>query len=84
MNSLVLSHVCEGLTLMVRTLLCTLRSASLGGEPTDPHLSPLLAPSHAGLPRTFIQVMALDPLHDDGVAYERVLREAGVETRIVE
>ena len=53
-----------------------------GAPPTDIRLSPLLAPSHAGLPRAYIQVMTLDPVHDDGVAYERALREAGVATKL--
>ena len=46
--------------------------------------SPLLAPSHAGLAPAFIQVQGLDPLRDEGILYEKLLREAGVPTRIIQ
>ena len=54
-----------------------------GAPPTDPRASPLLAPNHAGLPPTYVQVMEQDPCRDDGLVYERVLREVGVKTRLV-
>ncbi|EMD36025.1 hypothetical protein CERSUDRAFT_115950 [Gelatoporia subvermispora B] len=50
--------------------------------PADPECSPLLYPSHAGLPPTFLQVCGIDPLRDEGIIYERVLREDGVKTKI--
>ncbi|KAJ3006797.1 hypothetical protein NUW54_g3800 [Trametes sanguinea] len=49
--------------------------------PHDPRFSPLLYPSHEGLPRAYIQAMELDPLRDDAVVYARVLREVGVEVK---
>ena len=54
-----------------------------GGSPTDPEVSPLLYPSQAGLPPTFFQIAGLDPLRDEGLLYEKLLREAGVKTQLI-
>ncbi|KAI0057916.1 hypothetical protein BV25DRAFT_1830670 [Artomyces pyxidatus] len=48
----------------------------------DPEMSPALYPSHAGLPPAHFQVCGLDPLRDEGLLYERLLREAGTPTRL--
>lgn len=50
----------------------------------SPLKSPLLFETgHSGLPPTHLQVCGLDPLRDDGLIYERVLREdCGVKTRM--
>ncbi|KAK7035488.1 hypothetical protein VNI00_011781 [Paramarasmius palmivorus] len=50
--------------------------------PEDLRFSPLLLPSHKGLPPAFVQVSGLDPLRDEGILYEKVLREAGVPTKL--
>ncbi|KAJ7805118.1 Alpha/Beta hydrolase protein [Mycena olivaceomarginata] len=53
----------------------------LAGPPADPELSPLLA-DHNGLPPTHLRICGLDPLRDEGLLYERLLREQGILTRL--
>ena len=55
-----------------------------GAPPTDLRVSPIRASSHAGLPPAFIQVQEFDPVRDDGILYEKVLREAGVPAKIIQ
>ena len=51
-------------------------------DPFNPEFSPLLYPSHAALPPLYIQVCGWDPVRDECLLYEKVLHEAGVETKI--
>lgn len=53
--------------------------------------SPLMVPflygeregGHRGVPKAYFQLAGIDPLRDEGLIYERVLREeSGVETRL--
>ncbi|KAF7366185.1 Esterase/lipase/thioesterase [Mycena venus] len=53
----------------------------LSGPPADPDVSPLLA-DHTGLPPAYFQICGLDPLRDEGLLYERLLREKGTPTKL--
>lgn len=49
----------------------------------DWRVSPMLASSHAGLPPALIQLAELDVLHDEGVLYGDILRNAGNDVDIL-
>jgi len=49
----------------------------------DELASPILAASSSGLPPTLITVAGFDPLRDEGVAYAKQLRQAGVNVALM-
>ena len=53
-------------------------------QASDPRVSPLLATSLAGQPPALVIVAGLDPLVDEGVAYARRLKKAGIPAEVVE
>ena len=56
----------------------------------DPASTPLAyrsvveAESFAGLPQAYIEVAEFDPLHDDGIYYAELLKEAGMSVELHE
>lgn len=48
----------------------------------DPRFSPLLYPSHKGLPKSFVLLAEEDPLKDEGSAYANALLHDGVEVQV--
>jgi acetyl esterase/lipase len=59
-------------------------SENLAGKgSTDPLFNPLLHPNLRDLPPAYLQVAGLDPLRDEALIYEHVLREEnGVQTKM--
>jgi acetyl esterase/lipase len=56
--------------------------AVYGPETHSPLWDPFNHPQgHKGAPKAFFQAGGLDPLRDEAILYDRVLREAGVLTR---
>ncbi|GME36548.1 Potassium transporter [Neofusicoccum parvum] len=59
-------------------------AAKYGAPPSDRRLSPLRFPSHVGLAKKAIfQVCGWDPRRDEGLLFEQLLKEAGVQTRLL-
>ncbi|KAK1992600.1 alpha/beta hydrolase fold-3 domain-containing protein [Colletotrichum falcatum] len=58
-------------------------TAAYAPDAGSPDYSPFNSGApHKGMPPTFLQVAGKDILRDDGLVYERALREHGVDTRL--
>ncbi|RYP67216.1 hypothetical protein DL769_005816 [Monosporascus sp. CRB-8-3] len=58
-------------------------TAAYAHDRESPAFSPFNARgAHKGLPPVYIQVCGQDPLRDDGLIYEKILRGCGVPTRL--
>ena len=51
-------------------------------DPNNPFFSIILAKTQTGLPPAYFQVSGVDPLRDEGLLYEKLLREAGIKTKL--
>lgn len=63
-------------------LTCT--TVNYQDDPLSPLMSPVTWPSgHKGLPPTYFQIAGSDPLRDEGLIYEQILREdCGIPTKV--
>ncbi|TCD70227.1 hypothetical protein EIP91_004408 [Steccherinum ochraceum] len=66
-----------------KQFICDVYAKHIQNSPDDPTASPLLFKSHANLPPALLQVSGLDLIRDEGIIYDKVLREAGVQSELI-
>lgn len=79
-NDLPSRHECADAPLLSTTELAYYRQLYMTADEQSAYGRPLHAGTFNDLTPAFIAVAQFDPLRDDGVCYERALREAGVRT----
>jgi acetyl esterase len=72
------------LTMVDREAFYALYLGETGADPNQPRISPLRAPSLAGLPPALVVIAGYDILRDEGRAYAEALRAAGTPCQVQE
>lgn len=72
------------LTMVERTAYYSLYLGRTGADPDQPRISPLRAPSLAGLPPALVVIAGFDILRDEGRAYAEALQAAGTPCQVQE
>jgi acetyl esterase len=55
-----------------------------GADPASPKISPLRAMDFSHLPPAYVMLGGYDPLHDEGLAYAKKLKEAAVKVTVAD
>jgi len=78
-----LSHKQNAEAPLLSAASCTLFESLYKAEIGSPLKCPVQFGSHKGLPPTYFQICGLDPLRDEGLIYEQILRvDNGIKTKV--